>query len=149
MKPTYQTRLTPPDGNCLAACLASIFEVPLSTVEFDVQADDWQEQMDDMLRREFCCGTVEFEAKDIKADLRGPRGWHLIEGKSPRGEHWHAIVGKDGKPHFDPSPIGDPQHPLDTMEIYRLFVLATRQENLWDLATVYRVRQKENTFRIL
>jgi hypothetical protein len=38
MKPVFQTRYDPPNGNCMAACVASILELPLDDVDIDVSA---------------------------------------------------------------------------------------------------------------
>lgn len=44
MKPVFQTRHGIEDGNCLAACLASILEVPLEKIDFVGSRGDWLEK---------------------------------------------------------------------------------------------------------
>lgn len=40
MKPVEQTKLTYPDGNCFAACVATLLELPLEAVP-DFKGDGW------------------------------------------------------------------------------------------------------------
>ncbi len=96
MKRVVQTR-TGADGNCLAACMASILELPLSSVpEF---GEDWLRDLNGWLaERGLAYRRVPMYAK--------PSGWSTIEGISPRGG-LHACVAHDGELIWDPHPIED------------------------------------------
>ena len=119
MKPVYQTKYHP-EGNCLQACLASIFDLDLEDVpEFGV-GDDWYEKF-----REWCLEKFGLQPVDIVADGSfEPRGWHLIHGKSPRGDWNHAIVGYDGAGRHDPHLKGNGV--LKTRESYTVFIKVIR-----------------------
>lgn len=45
MKPVAQTVFGSPDGNCLAACIASILELPIEAVPVSGRAGEWPEQL--------------------------------------------------------------------------------------------------------
>ena len=95
MIPVTQTRTGEPDGNCFATSLASVFET--SIPEFDLPGTDYWANVDDWLRSRGCS----YRQEPITDPA--PRGWHLIEGLSPRGGQ-HAIVGYNGRMVHDPHP---------------------------------------------
>jgi hypothetical protein len=120
MKPVYQTIFKPPLGNCLQACLASLFELPLANVPNFMEAKDWWD--------EYCNWMVENHAlQPLALDATTgdwlPRGWHMIQGKSPRGDYDHIVVGHDGRIVHDPFPNGDP---LEDIKYYDVFVSILR-----------------------
>lgn len=49
MKPVYQTRYGN-EGNCLAACIASILEVPLVSVDFTASEGTWLDKCQEKLK---------------------------------------------------------------------------------------------------
>ncbi len=49
MKPVFQTRYGA-DGNCLAACIASILEIDLAQCDFTATADDWLKKCQAILK---------------------------------------------------------------------------------------------------
>ena len=127
-------------GNCYAACIASILEVPITEVPnvevfFHLDNGYWNEVMltflqskgwelcsDDMLKR--------FHGNDPKLYIRGfdfkgtdENGWipeyyeykdkyYLVSGKSPRGVH-HICIYKNGELVHDPHPSRDGLVSLD------------------------------------
>jgi hypothetical protein len=48
-----------------------------------------------------------------------PRGYHIINGLSPRGDFYHSVVGQAGKMVHDPHPSGDG---LRSRESFTVFV---------------------------
>lgn len=111
MKPVMQTKFGKPDGNCMAACFASLTELPIETFEYEVNPSCWLVQLD-ILLRPLGYTYVEFEATQSF-------GWcgecYMIGcGKSPRGLS-HAViirhkVGRKGFHRYewvhDPHPDG-------------------------------------------
>jgi len=115
MKPVYQTRFggrdAPPEkrGDCEAAALASILELPLATVPCFAHLDDekWVEQRGQWLRQLGFWGlelSPPFEYREGGSWLRN-LGYHLMCGVSPRG-HEHCCVGFAGEIVHDPHPDG-------------------------------------------
>lgn len=67
--------------------------------------------------------TFSLQPVDLKIAELGdwkPKGYHLISGKSPRGDYDHSIVGLNGKPTHDPFPNGDCE--LESQDTYTIFV---------------------------
>jgi hypothetical protein len=93
--PVTQTRTGEPDGNCFAASLASVFETAIP--EFDLPGTDYWANVDRWLARR----GYRYVQRPITDPA--PRGWHLIEGLSPRGGQ-HAVVGYNGRMVHDPHP---------------------------------------------
>lgn len=100
-------------GNCMAAAIASVFELPLAEVPNFCQHRDWFQRLCDWLRPR---GYAYFES-GIAEEMRDPNfdwssyqvsalGYHLIVGKASRGL-LHVIVGFGGKPVHDPHPSDD------------------------------------------
>lgn len=97
MKPTDQTRFGA-SGNCLAACFASIAEVPLAEVDFscsDVADGEWLNYANEKLRP-FGLGYVDIK---IWRDSEGrhvfgmPEGTFFVgSGPTGRGDFPHAVV---------------------------------------------------------
>lgn len=115
MKPVTQTIEGYPDGNCTEACVASILEIPLDAV-LVIKARDyrWLDELNAWLAH------FNLSALPIKAGEGFiPSGWHLIGGKSPRGDFGHYVVGFNGKVKHDPHPSGDG---IETETDYLLFV---------------------------
>lgn len=112
MRPVFQTRFGGPNappgevGNCYAACLASILELPLEAIPDGIGTTDrWFDKANDFLRTQglqLLC----FE-HDGARDTPWPKDvWCIISGKSPRGDWMHSTVGRNGKTVHDPNPAG-------------------------------------------
>jgi len=105
MIPVMQS-VTGTHGDCFSACLASLFELPLSDVPnfFDLAGDDdakWWAAVRDWLRpRGF---GVMFLSLSDPAHLALFEGWQIVCGKSARGLD-HATIWRDGKMVHDPHP---------------------------------------------
>ena len=102
MKPVTQTIFTAPGGDCMAACVASILDLPLDAVP-NPQGED----------SAWFLEWVAFLAPynlSILTFLDGgdwiPRGYSILCGKSPRGDWNHAVVCFDGEMVHDPHPSG-------------------------------------------
>lgn len=103
MKPVMQTQFSPdpasPDvGNCFAACVASILGADLEHVPNFVVADyDWMISANRWLAEHYGLVLVDRDVADhAMADWNGLVNgiWCILSGKSPRGDHSHAVVGR-------------------------------------------------------
>lgn len=91
MKPVYQTRKGK-EGNCWAACLASLFEVPLEEVDHCAgNHADWLHQTDEWLRAR---GFYQVEAKWPMECTAFPDGTILICGCVSETGLNHAVIGE-------------------------------------------------------
>lgn len=106
MKPVLQTD-DYPYGNCLSACLASLFEVDLEEVPnfFRVAGQDqtaWWAAVREWLRpRGF--GIMSLEIRDL-ALLANFEGWMIVSGQSRPGVY-HATIWREGNLVHDPHPL--------------------------------------------
>ncbi len=108
MKPVLQTKFggknhpLEEQGNCMAACLASVFELELEDVPALVDDGNWYQNIQDWLKpRNLCLVPVEY--------FKGPVPWAswgfaLIGTKSPRIEGGHLVVSKGNEVVHDPHP---------------------------------------------
>lgn len=102
MKPVFQDKFGYGKGNCLAACIASILEVPLSDIpEPKISLNNW-----------WLLNTWLFDQGYVLAWVRGTGeinvdspGYYIANGMSPRGLRHSVIWSKDGLIH-DPHPEG-------------------------------------------
>jgi len=99
MIPINQTKLhNPPEesGNCLAACIASIFEVPIDIIP-EFEGENWYLEMMKFVE------ILGFEMLrwDEEVVLKG---YYIVNGKSPRGSFDHVVIFKNGKMVHDPHP---------------------------------------------
>jgi len=112
-----QTTFAPPHGDCLAACIASILELPLADVpNLGCSTEWWQDTRDwlkprnlDWLNWEHGPGAVV------------PRGYSILGADSPRGPWLHAVVCFDGAIVWDPSP--DREQGVGTWRDWTVFVV--------------------------
>lgn len=98
MKPVDQTKLHSEsvNGNCFAAALASIFELPIDDVP-DFVGDRWWFDFVNWLNS----NGWDVIRWDNKIELLGI---YLVAGKSPRGDFDHVVVFENGKMIHDPHP---------------------------------------------
>ena len=121
MKPLMQTRTTneteTEHGNCFAACVASILELPIDDVpRFEEMPDgQWFLPFWDLLKAygyEFhgtrTCGDLPAWPEDTTLfEPLGPGvdGYYIVGGGSPRGvKRGHCVIYKDGRMVHDPHP---------------------------------------------
>ena len=95
MIPVDQTRFGWPDGNCMAAAVASVFELPLEAVP-DLARPDWLGVLTHFVSDRGICIVVS------AYPLASP--WPLIaQGPGPRGNR-HAVVTVGDELAHDPHP---------------------------------------------
>lgn len=97
-------------GNCFAACIASIFEVPLESIpawEIESQwAEHWIE-VSDYLANKFGVGMLEIVFASRTGGLTHDDDcFCILTGKGPRGVN-HAVVGLGPNIVHDPHPSRD------------------------------------------
>lgn len=116
MKPVMQTKFGDKEGNCWAACLASIFECKIEDIP-EMNENNWIRKTNDFLaNRELY--YVEIESKDNEYLTTWLIGYHCLIGKSPRGNFQHAVVGFCGEVVHDPHPDNTG---LDNIKSYGIF----------------------------
>ena len=155
MRRVLQTRTGAPNGNCTAACLASIFEVPLDEVPDPRWPDDilWSEGQEKTLtRRGHLARETRAQAfQDFLArygvyslnvkfdDLNGFLvGYTIGAVTNPRGIP-HAVVCYNGKIEWDPNPLQDSYDV--PVEVYEIFVLRDPvMAKRWPGSFIYRAK---------
>ena len=110
MRETDQTIFEEGKGNCFAACVASILEIPVSEVVHfsDGECAEWRDVVNEWLSSR----SLFFLDISLPGDMRDSVvkywGYHIIMGDSPRvGDIRHAVVGYKGDIVFDPHPSRD------------------------------------------
>jgi hypothetical protein len=109
MKQVFQTKLHSSEGihngNCLAACLASLLEIPLWMVppfEDMFARDDWRVRIDDWLGRMFDLSLARVSGHDL---TKLPE-FYIACGLSSRGVG-HAVIYRKGAFVHDPHLSGE------------------------------------------
>lgn len=109
MTPVKQSKLYTPDGihngNCYAACLASLLDIPLWMVppfEEMIGRGDWRSRTDEWLARAFKLRMVRTEGHKPE-DL--PE-FYIANGPGKRGVH-HSVIYRRGEFVHDPHFSGD------------------------------------------
>jgi len=94
MKPVFQTIYGHPDGNCFAACVASILEMELEDVPnfCGDYRDKWTYELNKWLLQ-FGLGALTVEFQD---EIPIKHGYCCAGGKGPTGI-MHSVVMKDMK----------------------------------------------------
>jgi len=107
MIPRHQT-IFGKRGNCYAACIASILELPLEIVPNFCEHRDWQQRSKAWLA-ERGLGIVTISYASVFPFPDGsfplPSGYCILSGLGPRG-YRHCCVGFEDKVVFDPHPSG-------------------------------------------
>ncbi len=115
MIPTMQTAFGKGNGNCLSACIASILEIPIDTVPNWAKEKNWQQKVNEWLQKYNLC-YLELAKSDHLEFFAQDCGCHYImNGKSPRGEFWHSVVGRGGKMVHDPHPENRGLEKIETL----------------------------------
>ncbi len=111
MKPVQQTKLYSKDGinngNCYAACIASLLDLPLWMVppfEDMFGRDDWRVRVNEWLNRIFGLEIVHIQGHPIEELPE----FYIASGKSARGVY-HSVIYSNGvmvhDPHYSNSGI--------------------------------------------
>ncbi len=108
MKPVTQTTCDSQEGNCFAACLASLLEADIDIVP-NICApayarDDWDREINIWLVENFGVWWFDFSLpeKEVK-NIIPTKAYHLMCGESSR-ERLHSVVGQGGHMVWDPHP---------------------------------------------
>jgi len=99
MIPVNQTVLTEGDGNCVAACVASILELGIDEVPNFIM-DEAQPYSWDVWLTKWCAA----HGVNARWTRQRPYGLSIGLGTSWRGTD-HAVVMKDGRTVHDPNPL--------------------------------------------
>lgn len=89
-------------GNCFAACIASLLDIPLN------QVPNVEELFDCYAWYDVFCSWLEtkgftFET-GTKQECEKSGDYYLVSGDSPRGNFKHIVIYKNGKMVHDPHP---------------------------------------------
>lgn len=105
MRPTDQTTFGDKQGNCFAACIASVLELPLEDVPnfCVVYPDTWYDELNAWLheRGMFAMGFSAPTAEFFREHMRD--AWCIVSGPAARGCD-HATVWRNGALQHDPHP---------------------------------------------
>lgn len=108
MTPVSQSKLYTPDaihnGNCFAACLASLLDLPLWMVppfEDMFGRAEWRGRVEDWLERMFTLTLVKTDGHPFESLPR----FYIGSGLSPRGVR-HSVIYERGVVVHDPHPSG-------------------------------------------
>jgi hypothetical protein len=123
MKPVYQTKFAKPDGNCHAACLASIFEIPLESIPSWGCSSFWYDHFKKWMIENFDLQPIDIEIESFESIMWKPHGYHIINGPSVNGDFWHSVVGLNGEIVHDPFPE---MPALKEPKTYTIFVASLR-----------------------
>ena len=125
MKPVYQTQFDSKTGNCLQASVASVLELPLDEVPNFMLEADLTTALGTFLAQ---FGMVSITLTASQVSRWRPSGFHLIGGRSLRGDFNHSVVGYNGEVIHDPHPSGGG---LRTIDDYTLFVALLNRPLDW------------------
>jgi hypothetical protein len=143
MKPVKQTDTSPTDGNCFAACVASLLEQDLESVPNFCAEKEWVKLFDEYLAvRGMFHVTVRLKASDkpvlypMSAD-----GLVILSGPSPRGEFLHSIIARFDTaennfvmvhdPHPDGSGLAGPAEDVIFLVALRPALLVAIEHDIW------------------
>ncbi|MFN3652215.1 MAG: hypothetical protein ACK47B_21770 [Armatimonadota bacterium] len=109
MIPVEQTILTPPLGNCFAACLASILECPLEIVPHltreEGETDEGGARYWNRIREWLRPYNLDLGGWMVREGGMIPSGYTVLT--VDYGPWWHCVVAKDGEPVWNPDPRRD------------------------------------------
>ena len=139
MKPVMQTKFGT-QGNCLTACIASLFEMNIDQVmDFHTGTDPDASQTDPTAVNIFWNNVHQWlnqnnfgmihlgSPENILETIGMVEGYFLVGGKSPRGYSHSVIYTKDGLAH-DPHPEGGGVIPESVSLIYPMFNKSQRED---------------------
>lgn len=102
-------------GNCLRACVASLFGDDIDNVPFfeQMKPGQWQDPLEHYLKTKGYeldgCNYINNpdDPKPEIADMPTIDGYFIMNGESPRGvKTGHSVIYKDGELYHDPHPDG-------------------------------------------
>lgn len=111
MKPVDQTKFGHGEGNCFAAAIASVLELPIDLVPGVTPDEAWGSYMERLRAwlSEHDHNYIEVKHDGFESHDKRHWGWHLICAKGPRNRDtgqaiYHAVVGFNGDLKHDPHP---------------------------------------------
>lgn len=110
------------ESECMRACIASYFAVPIESVP-EVYSEDWEQRISEWCRPM----GLGFLSIQISAENFARCCWNglfIVAGKSRRG-HSHAVLYRDGKLWHDPHPEGGGIQSIEAVDVF--FNLRTPQ----------------------
>ncbi len=118
MKPVYQTKFGATEGNCLAACIASLLETDIDDIpDFSPRPDDmvhWTAHFRKFFKERGL--LAEWFNPDLK--YATPAGiYYLAWGTSPRGLP-HSVIYRNGKLVHDPHPEGGGVNEIESFVVF-------------------------------
>jgi hypothetical protein len=101
--PTLQTKFNK-DGDCLAACIATLFPISIEAVPFFEEGDhDWQAKLSIWFEKTFNKFIVGVRYEDMPTAIEQMRGLVITTIKSTNEKvERHAVVSEGGVIVFDP-----------------------------------------------
>lgn len=118
MKPVFQDRKGFGQGNCVWACIASIFEIPLDTLRYpppfteDVLA--WTKEHYPALEFHNVDLGFDYRLRDVPGIPEGEQRWHYRlrrKWEPPTDDYWIASVDSQGLMR----PVEDPYYPMPAL----------------------------------
>ena len=107
MKPVQQTKTGPLRGDCLAACVASIFEVSIKDVPH-LDEDSWHQNLREWLNaRSFSFVYIESDAQSLAAPdglSIACQSFYVSTGEYAGEKRTHCVVSHNGTTIWDPWP---------------------------------------------
>lgn len=92
-------------GDCARAVIAALLDLPIAVVPNFAQLGFYY-RVDEFLAEHG--HEIQWDRNPLYHLTSGVDVYHYISGRSPRSKDgWHAIVGLNGKPFFDPHPSRD------------------------------------------
>lgn len=110
MKPVDQTVFGDRTGNCFAACVASVLELPLEGMPNfcggpDITEDSWCPRFRAWLaERGLGCAFLGYSPEHGIAAVVGAGAYVIVGGDSPRGNFLHQVVYRGDELVHDPHP---------------------------------------------
>lgn len=107
MIPAHQTIFGDRRGNCFAACIASVLEIPIYNVPNFCLAEDWLVQAIRFAKSHGYGLLHVQDGKGVRLLAAETSCYSLVTGKSPRGDFLHSVVYRGLEMAHDPHPSGD------------------------------------------
>jgi hypothetical protein len=109
MKKLNQTKYGE-EGNCFAACIASLFEVEIADIPFLAEYKNWDEYLNvlnSILRNKFEVILLHGDFKDWEDYLKENYidSYYIVSGDSNKGLE-HAVIYKNGELFHNPNNLG-------------------------------------------
>jgi hypothetical protein len=97
-----QTKFGVREGNCFAACVASLLDLTIVDVPHLMAEERWFEASLDWLEpRGFWAICLRTQERDQRETIRG---LYVLSGRSPRGDFLHSVVARGDTIEHDPHP---------------------------------------------